>query len=226
MKTVVADLEKEKYDLLEKVKSLEIAKGMVESESQRKDDKLKELATKVAAYSIKLVEYRDRSKMEQKNICALIRRFAETLKQVHTANQITVDYVTRVFHGLAIQRDLEISDFGLFDVKTALESLCSTENSSIFKKIDFTKMKDSIMKGFLEGPNLKEANRLFESTYRTLLTRMERCQTSTSEIAMLCSNFESHRHAAKAARQIVSDAESGEHLPRMKTVFIVTTELG
>lgn len=197
MKTMVAELEKEKYDLLEKVNSLEIAKGMVESESQRKDDKLKELAIKVTAYSLKLVEYRDKSKVEQKNICALIRRFAETLKQVHTANQTTVDYVTRVFHGLAIQRDYDINDFSLFDVKSALETLCSTENSSVFKKIDFTKMRDSIMKGFLEGPNLKEASRLFESTYKTLLTRMERCQTSTSEIAMLCTNFESHKNLMK-----------------------------
>lgn len=83
--------------------------------------------------------------------------------------------MTKVFHGLAIQKDIDVTDIPLFDAKQAIIDLCGTENSTLFKKIDFNKLKDNILQGINDGPNVKEVGRLFESTYKTLLKRMETC---------------------------------------------------
>lgn len=203
MKTTVGELEKEKYELLEKVKELEIAKTNVESDSKRKDHKLSELAIKVTQYATKLTEYKERSKNEQKNICGLVRRFASTLKEVNNSNHSVIEYVTKIFHGLAIQKEVDLGDLSLFDAKAAVNTLCGEQSSTIFKKIDWVKLKGTIMQNFGEIPNTKDAIKLFASTYKTLLARMESCQTSSSEVAMLCNNFEAHKNLMRESNALL-----------------------
>ena len=197
MATTVDQLEREKYILLEKVKNLEIAKSMAESDSKRKDDRCTEMAQKVTQLTTKLNSYREKSKAEQKSICSLFRKFGKILKKVQEANQGTIEYITKIMQGLSLQLDYDLPQFSLFDPKTEFAAIFDNETIKSFPKIEFGKLQSTIMTEFIDRPNYKETGRLYESTYRTLLGRMENCQTSAHELASLKNNFEDHKTLMK-----------------------------
>ena len=116
-KLAVMELEKEKYALLERIKELECNKTVNQSDDKRKDDKLVEFASKLNLANNKIAAMKDKNKTEQKNICGLIKKFAAVLKKVQANNQATAEYMTKVFHGLAIQKDIDVTDIPLFDAK-------------------------------------------------------------------------------------------------------------
>ena len=199
----VSDLEQEKYKLLEQVKSLELSSSQIESESKRKDDKLKEFISKLSAAHLKIQGYKDRLKDENKAVCGLVRKVGEIMRQVVVSNQNVVAYITRVFHGLAIQKETELGNLELFDPSEVFNGVFSDEFVNAFKKIDMKKLKTNVMTGWPEGPNLKEAVKLFDSTYSTLLTRMQSCNTSFAELTSLRHTFDSHAHLMRQSTDLL-----------------------
>ena len=125
----VTELEKEKYDLLEKIKELECSKTVIQSDDKRKDDKLVEFASKLNLANTKIASMKEKSKTEHKNICTLIKKFASVLKKVQANSQASVEYMTKIFHGLAIQKEFDVTDIPVFDAKQAIVDLCGSESS-------------------------------------------------------------------------------------------------
>lgn len=192
--TNIQELENERYQLIEKIKDLEMKKSNIESESQRKDDKVNEMVSKVSQYQSKLQEYRERAKLENKSVCELFRKFASILREVELSHQNTIDYITKILHGLAIAKDHDLTDFSFFDCRQALEDLLSSKTTQTFKKIDVSRLKKGLVSG-LGGFDGHETFRLFDQTYKTLQSRLENCGVSAQEIAHLSSRFDAHQQA-------------------------------
>jgi phage shock protein A len=190
-------LEGEKHALIKKVKDLEIANVVTETESLRKDSKLKEMGQKVEQMTAKLYAYKDRNKAEQKSVCQLIRSFGKILKKVEDCNRNLLDYITKMLQGLCLQTNNELPEFSLIDPKAEILSIFDKQTCTNFVKIDFKKLKASVMTDFTEAPNVKQAAELYQSTYRKLLARMETCKTSAQELNSLMSTFEAHKNLMK-----------------------------
>lgn len=186
----IEEIENEKYRLIEKLKNLEIEKNNIESESKRKDDKLKEALEKLAVCQSKVLSTKEKTKLEQKAVCNLYKAFGLVLHRVNTYNQKVVDYITKIFHSLAIQRELDITDFELFNVRQQMQELFSEEMASNFKKIDWSKLKDLVLGSLKELNSFKDSSKFFEMTYKSLLKRMDSCTQSNAELVNLCSKFE------------------------------------
>lgn len=193
----IEDIENEKYRLIEKLKNLEIEKNNIESESKRKDDKLKEALEKLSICQSKVLSTREKTKLEQKAVCNLYKAFGLVLHRVNSYNQRVVEYITKIFHSLAIQRELDITGFELFDVRQQMEELFSEDMTSNFKKVDWTKLKDLVLSGLKEISTFKESSKFFEVTYKSLLKRMDSCTQSNAELVNLCSKFECTKNLMK-----------------------------
>jgi hypothetical protein len=116
---------------------------------------------------------------------------------VNSYNQRVVEYITKIFHSLAIQRELDITGFELFDVRQQMEELFSEDMTSNFKKVDWTKLKDLVLSGLKEISTFKESSKFFEVTYKSLLKRMDSCTQSNAELVNLCSKFECTKNLMK-----------------------------
>ncbi len=186
----IEDIEKEKYRLIEKLKNLEIEKNNIESESKRKDDKLKEVLEKLSVCQSKILSTKEKTKLEQKAVCNLYKAFGLVLHRVNTYNQKVLEYITKIFHSLAIQRELDITDFELFNVRQQMEELFSDDMANNFKKIDWNKLRDLVMGNLKELKSFEDSSKFFEMTYRSLLKRMDSCTQSNAELVNLCNKFE------------------------------------
>lgn len=191
----INELEQERYKLIEKVKSLELAKAAVESDSARKDEKLKELFTKCNQFHSKLMEYKERNKEEQKEICNLFRKVGDIFKNISAWDKFYLEFITKIFHGLAFKKPVDFNELELFDHKAAFSSLFDDEAKKKFSKIDLGKLEDSILKGFSKKCDIAESRQFFGSSYNKIVSWLEKTDESRQalDLSVICNEFETQK---------------------------------
>ena len=205
----IEDLERDKYQLLEKVKALEMGKSSQEADLKRSHQRLKDSNEKLNLLTTKYEKFKEKQKVEQKNICGLFRCFTGVLKKTSEANVTVMEYLSKIFHGLAIQRDTDLKELKLFDGRAALETVFNDELVKSFQKIEIGKLRSQCLASFGEAQDFSEKFQLFDTTYKSLLKRMQSGQGNNAELALLVSSFEQQRNLMKENNALLRSNNRG-----------------
>lgn len=189
------NLEKEKFQLLKKLKNYEDKYSQNETEKRRILKRQEGYKENLKAMENKIKEYRSKRKDLQKNIIHIIQFFSKTMNKINTYSNQVLGSVGKMMQSLALGQKYDFSEIMIFNPLKQIDDLFDYINTLKIEKIDFVKVKKSVKKRTQDSNKGKEKTKSLNSMYNGLLSRFKFMSKDLSrdDFNEILDQFETHK---------------------------------
>lgn len=188
-------LEREKFELLKKIKNYEDKDSQNETEKRRILNRQKVYKENLKTMEDKIKEYRTERKELQKKIIYILQHFSKLLNNTSTINQTFLSAFGNMMQNLAVGQPWDSSQIEVFQPGMIIDDMFEYIDTLKIEKIDFNKVKNSIQKRLQGQDKIKQKFDALNNMYKGLQSRFQllKGDISRDDFNEILDQFESHK---------------------------------
>ena len=205
----VMKIEREKYQLLEQIKTYQEKISQQETQSRRMEKRYEQMVKHISAFEEKLKESRSERKTLQKQIIYIVQFVDRIVHKLCRFNKSFVDCFVKALENLLFKKSFDFeSSLKFMDRNAIRESFFDYLKTLKLTKIDFNKVKRSMVRAQnkVPGYDTSEGIKALESLYDKLSEQIgnSKFDISKKDISEILGQFQSHKMLLRRNSDLLS----------------------